>query len=128
MTAVELLSLASGERADPIPVTLLINRFPCVVGRHSGADRRLSDPSVSRRHCAFTLRDGRVWVEDLGSLNGTRLNGETLESARPVADGDLLDLAHLRFRVRLAEEGEEGAVDLGAPDADPEDPTRRRLA
>jgi CheY-like chemotaxis protein len=43
-----------------------------------------------------------VWVEDLGSRNGTRLNGAAVESARPLADGDRLDLARLAFRVRLA--------------------------
>jgi CheY-like chemotaxis protein len=42
-----------------------------------------------------------VWVEDLGSRNGTRLNGEPVAGARPLADGDRLELARLAFRVRL---------------------------
>jgi pSer/pThr/pTyr-binding forkhead associated (FHA) protein len=58
---------------------------------------------VSRRHCALSLRDGRVWVEDLGSRNGTRLNGQPLATPRPLEDGDRLEVAHLPFRVRLAE-------------------------
>ncbi len=119
--------MAPGEPENARPVALFIDRFPCVVGRHSAADRRLSDPAVSRRHCAFTLREGRVWVEDLGSLNGTRLNDEPLTVARPVADGDLLDLAHLRFCIHLAENVEDAAVDLGTTDAEPEDPTRPKL-
>ena len=80
---------------------ITIHRFPCVVGRHPDCDYRIDNPLVSRQHCALTLRDGRVWVEDLRSRNGTCLNGEPLRGARPLGDGDELDLAHLPFRVHL---------------------------
>jgi pSer/pThr/pTyr-binding forkhead associated (FHA) protein len=52
-------------REDPDAV-VAIDQFPCVVGRHPGCDRRVHNPVVSRRHCAFWLRDGRAWVQDLG--------------------------------------------------------------
>ena len=94
---------------------VVLNRFPCVVGRHSGCDHRLHDPSVSRRHCAFSLRDGRVWVEDLGSLNGTRLNGDPLDAPHPLGDGDHLELADLAFVVRVAH-GPAEAVLPGLPE------------
>src|SRR5262249_22159278 len=48
-----------------------------------------------------SVRDGRVYVEDLGSRNGTRLNGEPLTGPRPLGDGDRLDLYYLPFQVRL---------------------------
>ncbi len=79
----------------------VIGRFPCVIGRQADCAVRLNDPLVSRRHCALTLREGRVWVEDLGSRNGTRLNGQPLEEALPLDDGDQLEVAHLFFRVGL---------------------------
>jgi hypothetical protein len=41
--------------------------------------------------------DGRAWVKDLGSRNGTCLNGKPLTKARPLAEGDRLDLAGLPF-------------------------------
>jgi CheY-like chemotaxis protein len=85
---------------DPGPIT--VAHFPFVVGRHPDCDHRINDPTISRRHCAFTARGGRVWVEDLGSRNGTRLNGEPLTEARPLGGGDRLDLHHLHFQVRLA--------------------------
>src|SRR5262249_19091915 len=83
-----------------------VDQLPCVVGRHPGCDRRVHHPRVSRRHCLFSLRDGRAWVKDLGSRNGTRLNGEALTKARPLAEGDRLALAGLPFLClsRLPEE------------------------
>jgi predicted component of type VI protein secretion system len=100
MPEVLLLSAWEGERgaeSAPLPVT----HFPCVLGRHTGCDLFLGHPMVSRRHCALSLRDGRVWVEDLGSRNGTRLNGQPLATPRPLEDGDQLEVAHLPFRVRF---------------------------
>ena len=82
---------------------VVLRRFPCVVGRHSACDHRIPHPSVSRRHCAFHLRDGRVWVEDLGSANGTRLNGEPVGGPRPLTEGDRLELADLSFEAHVSE-------------------------
>lgn len=48
-----------------------------VVGRE-GADLTISDPELSRRHVAFRPREGGVVVEDLGSTNGTMVNGERI--------------------------------------------------
>src|SRR5262249_8677591 len=82
---------------DHPDAVIAVDQLPCVVGRHPGCDRLLPHPRVSRRHCAFWLRDGRAWVEDLGSRNGTRLNGEPLTKASPLGEGDRLDLAGLPF-------------------------------
>jgi pSer/pThr/pTyr-binding forkhead associated (FHA) protein len=128
MPAVYLTSLASLEPGLGLPVAVAIDRFPCVVGRHPDCDRRLDDRSVSRRHCAFSLREGRVWVEDLGSLNGTALNGKPLEGATPLAQDDRLELGHLLFAIRLAEGPTDEAVDLGGSPRGSDDPTHRKLA
>jgi predicted component of type VI protein secretion system len=88
---------ANARGGDDPDAVLAIDRFPCVVGRHSGCDRRVHSPRVSRRHCLFSLRDGRAWVEDLGSLNGTFLNREPVHEPRPLAEGDRLDLGCLPF-------------------------------
>ena len=60
----------------------------CVVGRLSAADVQLIDEKVSREHCKFTVVDGAVTVEDLGSHNGTYVNGEPLKAPRTLAPGD----------------------------------------
>jgi pSer/pThr/pTyr-binding forkhead associated (FHA) protein len=90
------------DQGRPVEVpTLAIRNLPCVLGRAPACDLRLDDPMVSRRHCAFSLRGGQVWVEDLASRNGTRLDGEPVLAPRPVADGAMLQVAHLTFTVHL---------------------------
>ncbi|MEU9014178.1 FHA domain-containing protein [Streptomyces sp. NPDC048479] len=71
------------------------------IGRSAEADVPLDDPDVSRLHCAVTVaEDGRVTVADLGSTNGTTLDGAAL-SARPVRlpAGALLRLGESTLRV-----------------------------
>jgi pSer/pThr/pTyr-binding forkhead associated (FHA) protein len=58
---------------------------------------------ISRRHCLLSLRGGQVWVEDLGSRNGTRLNDEALVGPRPLASWDRLELPQHCYLVRLVE-------------------------
>jgi pSer/pThr/pTyr-binding forkhead associated (FHA) protein len=103
MSEIHLVPLAAPatEVAGSAPV--VITEFPCLIGRAPMCTHRLDNPLISRRHCVFWLRNGQVWLEDLGSSNGTRLNEELLTSARPVSDGDLLDLAHLPFRLEVAD-------------------------
>jgi pSer/pThr/pTyr-binding forkhead associated (FHA) protein len=81
---------------------IAINRFPSVIGRHSDCEYCLNYPFISRRHCSFFLREGRIWVEDLGSQNGTKLNGEPVRDGLPIRDGDHLDLGYLSFNVHLS--------------------------
>jgi CheY-like chemotaxis protein len=78
-----------------------ITHFPCVLGRHPDCAAHLNHPMISRHHCSFSLRDDQIWVRDLGSRNGTTLNGAALEEAQPVHEGDRLELAGLPFQVRL---------------------------
>jgi DNA-binding NtrC family response regulator len=61
-------------------VRLRPNR-PLVVGRDFPSHMQIDDPSVSRQHSRFVLQDGRVHVEDLGSRNGTRVNGRSVQDA-----------------------------------------------
>jgi len=71
---------------------------PVVIGRSADADVRLTDTSVSRRH-AEVRRTGDTWtVVDLGSTNGTRVNGAGVRERR-LADGDTIAVgdATLRF-------------------------------
>jgi pSer/pThr/pTyr-binding forkhead associated (FHA) protein len=71
-----------------------------VIGRHSGADVRLCLPDVSRRHCRCVFRDGRWTVLDLGSLNGTFVNGARLVEA-VLGHGDAVRIGSLDFVVDL---------------------------
>ena len=49
-----------------------------ILGRHPGCDIVVDSGSVSRQHAAVEMKDGNWWIEDLGSRNGTLINGEKL--------------------------------------------------
>ena len=124
MVEVHLVPLRPDDPALGGQAVVVVSSFPCVLGRGPGCAHRLADPLVSRRHCEFSLRSGRVFVEDLGSCNGTFLNGEPLQAARPLADGDRLDLADCRFRARLVGPPAEGAAPEAAGAAQAGKPRR----
>ena len=103
---------------DPAPE----HRETAVVGRSSECDYQLCHPLISRRHCAFDLRGGEIWVQDLGSLNGTYLNGERVKGPRPVHDGDRLDLTFLPYEICLPKSPEGSVVQRGSvPEAPAEE-------
>lgn len=64
-----------------------------VLGRGKGADLRLRDPTTSRRHLRFTIRDGTTCVENLGSKNGVTVDGRScVDSPRPLVAGSVIAL------------------------------------
>ena len=84
-------------------------------GRLSGEVLFPEDPTVSPAHCVFTLRDGRVRVEDLGSVSGTFLR---LRAPRPVQPGDEIRVGRQLLRLEpLPREVPPGDVlPWGSPD------------
>ena len=69
------------------------------IGRGSGVDIRLGDPSVSRLHAEIIRRGPYAYVADLGlSRNGTRVNGRIV-TRRVLEDGDVLTFGNARCRV-----------------------------
>jgi hypothetical protein len=58
-----------------------------VIGRAMGCELRLEDTYVSQEHARIFAKNGSWYVEDLGSTNGTKLNGQQVQS-RPLSDGD----------------------------------------
>jgi hypothetical protein len=61
------------------------------IGRLADCDVVLKDKGASRKHAQLKLRDGTWTVTDLGSTNGTRLNGQTIQS-RELSDGDKITI------------------------------------
>jgi sigma-B regulation protein RsbU (phosphoserine phosphatase) len=68
-----------------------------VLGRAADCDVVLPESSVSRRHAELEYASGRVRVRDLGSHNGTQVNGATCEGWRDVGPGDQLTLGRATF-------------------------------
>jgi len=72
-----------------------------VVGRSQSCDVSIADPSVSRRHAQIVVVSGKVSVGDLGSSNGTFVNGERVDESAPLRSGDVLGLgdAEVSFEI-----------------------------
>jgi pSer/pThr/pTyr-binding forkhead associated (FHA) protein len=70
-----------------------------VIGRSPASDILLPDDSVSTRHAQLSRRGRQWWLEDLGSTNGTRVNGRFLESPMVVTEGDILEFGRVRLQL-----------------------------
>ncbi|MBI2375772.1 MAG: FHA domain-containing protein [Deltaproteobacteria bacterium] len=74
---------------------------PLVVGRHRDAALRLDGDTVSRRHCRIQLREGALWVEDLGSANGTLVNRKKINGPTRLRPADALQIGPYTLKLRL---------------------------
>ena len=70
-------------------------------GRGPECDIRPNSELVSRQHCMLHVRDGNVKIRDLGSRNGTLVNGQLVTSERQLIHGDNLQLGPLVLQVLL---------------------------
>jgi DNA-binding winged helix-turn-helix (wHTH) protein len=71
-----------------------------LLGRGRTAAVRLDAPSVSRHHARIRVEGIRATLEDLGSRNGTRLNGERILGARELHEGDAIGIGAVRLTYR----------------------------
>src|SRR5579884_1572860 len=62
------------------------------VGRAAGCGVRVEDAYTSNIHARLYRRDGSLWLEDLGSTNGTWVNGERVDGATRLSRGDVLQV------------------------------------
>jgi len=69
-----------------------------VIGRSPSAQVVLPDEFTSAQHARLVIRGSHFWVEDLGSKNGTFLNGRRLEAPSPLEDGDQLRIGRVVLR------------------------------
>ena len=72
-----------------------------LVGRKEDCDVRLDHKSISKLHCVLVKTDGLLLLRDLGSTNGTRVNGQRVRRAA-LLPNDHLQLASLRYTVQVA--------------------------
>lgn len=86
-----------------------------VLGRDPLAAVFVDDTTVSRRHARVTVRGGEAVLEDLGSKNGTAVNGAALDGPRALRDGDAVTLGSVLFAVRMATASGETATMRDVP-------------
>lgn len=87
----------------------IVNDKPIIVGRSSDLDMVLVEDMVSRKHARITMQQEQIWIEDLGSTNGTFVNGEKIKRAR-LKEGDRVLIGTSILKVIAGE----GAVGSGA--------------
>jgi predicted component of type VI protein secretion system len=80
-----------------------------VVGRKEECDLRLEHKSVSKMHCVLVKTDGLLLLRDLGSTNGTRVNGTRVRRAA-LLPNDQLSIAHYKFRIHLGPDQQPAAA------------------
>jgi pSer/pThr/pTyr-binding forkhead associated (FHA) protein len=83
--------------AEDTPTEIVLDRFPLLVGRSQDAELQLFDSWVSRFHCMLDVIDGSLVVRDLGSCNGTLVNGVPITES-PLRPQDELTIGSSTFR------------------------------
>lgn len=76
-----------------------LTRCPFVVGRSVDSDCVLASRNVSKKHAEILVAGDAVFVRDLGSTNGTFVNGVRVTAATPVGEGDLIQFADVELRL-----------------------------
>ncbi len=79
--------------------TITMGAEPLTVGRSPANTLQISDPASSRKHCMIKSSGGFTVIVDMGSSNGTRVNGEKITREEVLSDGDLIQIGKtvLRF-------------------------------
>ncbi len=78
--------------APPAPPFTLNEDQSVVVGRSRDCDLPIGAPEASRRHCEIRTKDGQFVVSDLGSTNGTYINGKPVSDDQPLRPGDRIEI------------------------------------
>jgi FHA domain/PilZ domain len=97
-----------------------------IIGRDVGCTLRFNDPSVSRRHLKFVRRASDVFVEDLGSANGTLVNGRKLAGALRLLNNDRLVIGTRELAIRVPEIEDKEPPTLNLSDLSVTDALRAR--
>jgi pSer/pThr/pTyr-binding forkhead associated (FHA) protein len=90
--------LIEDDEGKTVAVPLI--REEITIGRQEGNTIRLTEQNVSRRHARLSLRSGVLSIEDLGSYNGTSLNGSALSGVASLKDGDVILIGDYRLGIQ----------------------------
>ncbi|MFM8595156.1 MAG: FHA domain-containing protein [Chloroflexota bacterium] len=75
---------------------------PMTIGRRDSCDVRINDPFLSSLHAEIIEEGGEWWIRDVGSTNGTVLNGTPVAALTMIRIGDIVELGDVRLQVARA--------------------------
>jgi predicted component of type VI protein secretion system len=93
-----LVVLAAGKQEGK---TFEIKVPQFLIGRDPQCQLRPASPMISKRHCALITKDGKVYLKDFGSTNGSFVNDQPVKNAVQLKHGDKLKIGPLFFQVHL---------------------------
>jgi pSer/pThr/pTyr-binding forkhead associated (FHA) protein len=85
------------------------------VGRQEDCQFRIASSMVSRKHCQIVENQGRLIIKDLGSSNGTLVNGKKVVDQQVLAPGDKITIGPVSFRVEATSDAAAVAKPAGRP-------------
>jgi len=102
-------------RSGPNPGTVFaLEGEQLTIGRDSSNEIAINDAEVSRRHARLTFQGGKYVIEDLGSTNGTYVNGQRLTGQRVLKSGEVVSLGEQIQLVYEAVNADPGATMVSA--------------
>ena len=81
--------------------TIPITSPQFLIGRDPHCNLRPASPAISKQHCGIFVREGKVFVKDYGSTNGTCINGEPVVDEREAANEDKVKIGPLEFVLKI---------------------------
>ena len=92
------LVVVDGAESDLAPGSTFTLEPVTRVGRHPASTIALNEPFVSSEHAELAYDNGRWWLRDLGSTNGTFLNGNPVSVATGVRPGDIVQFGRIKLQ------------------------------
>lgn len=78
--------------------TITLGLEPLTIGRSPANSLQIIDPASSRKHCMIKSSGGFAVIVDMGSSNGTRVNGEKIAREEVLSDGDIIQIGKTLLR------------------------------
>src|SRR5437588_9697855 len=83
-------------------------RDEITIGRKEGNTIRLTERNVSRRHAKLLKSNGTVFIEDLSSYNGIKVNGDRIAGRAPVNEGDRIQIGDYQLALKMDKAAQPG--------------------
>lgn len=90
-----LLKKNGPHKSFPLPSSVT------VIGRRHDCDLRVPLMSISKKHCQLYLAGGKLKIRDLGSRNGTKLNGKSVKQGTALSPGDTIKIGPVSFLLQI---------------------------